>query len=117
MEKARKKNKPPIPHSISEMSRMLEGEWAHLGLTLGENPEPFYVACIESTDSSCAIFASPSLIEMMNQSQDIHIDATFKVVPTELNGYQFCTIHAVYMDMVCVLLFEMLSIYFLEKGH
>lgn len=104
----RQLGQPPIPHSLAELSATLnEGRWSHLKKIHEEGNEgyegrDFFRGLIggDAEGWSAAVYISPRLQDTLRNTSRLHMDATFKVLPYELQAYQLLTVHAEYMNQV-----------------
>ena len=80
MAAARRRNVPPTPRSLSELSE-----------TLDECPpmQRFFKGCTTGTDGSVAlIFMHDAMIEPLSECTQLYCDGTFKVKNCRLSHYQ-----------------------------
>lgn len=100
MQRARRSAHLPIPCSVEEFGKILEGEWSQLGMTKEKTPKAFYRALIQTNDSSSVLFASPELYDMLTEVDCVNMDTTFRVLPNELGTYKIFVIHFIELNSV-----------------
>ncbi|KAG8256329.1 hypothetical protein J6590_070939 [Homalodisca vitripennis] len=99
--KYRQRGNPPIPRSLEEFSTILLGDqWRHLSMTIEGGDEPLFRGVVggEAEGWTAAIYVSPRLRTALVNTQRLHIDGTFKVLPEQLHAYQLVTIHGEFLN-------------------
>ncbi|XP_054259590.1 uncharacterized protein LOC128984307 [Macrosteles quadrilineatus] len=111
----RRQRQPPMPHSLAEFAAILErSDYSHLKGVHGiEDAANFFRGLIGGQEEgwTAAVFISPRLQNdpMLQQKTRLQMDATFKVLPQELNAYQLLTIYAEYMHELFPVAYAIMS--------
>lgn len=91
---------PTLPSSLAGLANVFElgslNQYSCCGQSL-------FQGCVRDVDGRAAmIFACTNLIQLVevNDIEEIHIDATFKVVPSNM-GKQMLSIHCMIGNHVC----------------
>lgn len=93
MKRERSALQPPMPEDLTEYGHLIE--LYHLERSHHEPPLRFYHTVIRNDEENwvACFFVSPKLRSLLNHSERIHLDATFKVVPRQFDGHQLLTVH------------------------
>ncbi|KAG8265363.1 hypothetical protein J6590_096211 [Homalodisca vitripennis] len=99
--KHRQRGNPPIPRSLEEFSTILLGDqWRHLSMTIEGGDEPLFRGVVggEAEGWTAAIYDSLQLRTALVNTQRLHVDGTYKVLPEQLHAYQLVTIHGEFLN-------------------
>ncbi|XP_046686325.1 uncharacterized protein LOC124371996, partial [Homalodisca vitripennis] len=110
--KYRQRGNPPIPRSLQEFSTILLGDqWRHLSMTIEGGDEPLFRGVVggEAEGWTAAIYVSPRLRTALVNTQRLHIDGTFKVLPEQLHAYQLVTIHGEFLNHLFPVAFVLMT--------
>lgn len=91
---------PSLPPSLADLANMFDVGSLSQYSCCGES---LFQGCVRDVDGRGAmIFACTTLIQLVeiNNIEEIHIDATFKVVPSKM-GRQMLSIHCMIGNHVC----------------
>lgn len=110
MRRWRQLTTPNIPHSLQELSTILNsGEWPrYSNCTSGL----FFSGSVDVEDSHAIIFGNNNFLGNFRDSQYTFIDATFKAVPRRPRFYQILTIFGTCMDHVSLSVFFFIKVVF-----
>jgi hypothetical protein len=104
--KRKRKTVPEVPPSIERFGQLMEEDqiFERYGKVVeGGARVPFFRGTLEGRDGSrTAVFATPAMCQALNAANEIHADATFKVVPRTADLYQLFSIHVAIGDHVSV---------------
>nr|XP_047137611.1 uncharacterized protein LOC124814098 [Hydra vulgaris] len=90
MRNKRRKNLPPIPKNLAEMKEALDN---------GHLFEDIYQGFVEFEDGKVGfIFADPKLLALVEKTQELFVDATFKTRPHHDIFSQLLNIIVIYKD-------------------
>jgi len=99
MRSARKNALPRLPGNLQGLARLFEdGQLERFACC----NNVLFTGCVQDTDNKTSIiFACTQLIRsvLVNDIQEIHADATFKVIPFNM-GYQMLTLHCMVQNYV-----------------
>lgn len=99
MRLARRNSLPNLPANLRALATLFEdGQLQRFGCC----DAGFFKGCIQDIENKTSvIFACPQLIRSVleNNIQEVHADATFKVVPANM-GYQLLTLHCMIQNYV-----------------
>lgn len=99
MRKARRTTMPVLPSSLSELANFLDFNVQRYTCC----QQPFFQDKVTDTHGKCSIiFACSELIRkiVMLGSDELHADATFKVVPSTPPSRQLFIMHLIYQNHV-----------------
>ncbi|XP_065678569.1 uncharacterized protein LOC124813088 [Hydra vulgaris] len=90
MRNKRRKNLPPIPKNLAEMKKALDN---------GHSFKDIYQGFVEFEDGKVGfIFADPKLLALVEKTQELFVDATFKTRPHHDIFSQLLNIIVIYKD-------------------
>lgn len=99
MRLARRNSLPRLPANLRALATLFEdGQLQRFGCC----DAGLFKGCIQDIENKTSvIFACPQLIRSVleNNIQEVHADATFKVVPANM-GYQLLTLHCMIQNYV-----------------
>lgn len=109
MLKARRKFSPAIPETIEEYGKLLR-DFSNRYETV--DGEPFFSGVVGEPGNSSAVFIVQPLMYILCNSNEWHVDGTFKTVPGKPHAHQLFTIMAVYHDHVSTFTVSFYNVYF-----
>ncbi|XP_039297484.1 uncharacterized protein LOC120354421 isoform X2 [Nilaparvata lugens] len=99
---------PPMPHSLHEFGEIIQrDEWRHM--MSDRDGQPFFRGLIGGEGWSAAIYLSQKMLNALRGTERIHVDATFKTVPAQLQAQQLLTIHGEYMHHLFPLAYVLMT--------
>lgn len=100
MRKARRnKQLPQIPNTIKELGEVLTTSEL-FRINNGTNRDGFFQATILLDDSTCVIFMHKRTLDSIGRIEEMHVDATFHIVPQNPPNYYLFSAHSVQPNIV-----------------
>lgn len=103
MRLARRSSLPSLPRSLADLASIFDEGHLHRYSCCGEI---MFKGCVHDVDGRTSmIFSCTILLQLVltNNIDEVHVDATFKVVPSNM-GSQLLTIHCMIDNYVSIIL-------------
>lgn len=104
MRKARRKQLPVAPKTITELGNILSTTEL-FQIHTGSKKEPFYQSTIINDNASCVILMHTKTINFIGRIEDLHIDCSTFIQPQGATSYYIFTIHSIHGHEGCPILY------------